>query len=274
MNRRFVMVEGMDGSGKGTIVDGLKENAERKGLKTLDVRDYCKKNLKFPDRAQIKKAEVIVSCEPTYGHVGTAIREELIRHSKKKYSTWSLAHAFSLDREILYKNVVIPALELKKTVFQERGLVSSLVYQTIQDSKIRISDLLSLPGNKLAIVKQNVPSLLIIAVASPETALKRLGFREKKDNSIFDNFEKDGSEKKVQNKLANCIPDITVNYFSKEDLTFQKKLASRYDSDMVKSPFESKGSKVKRFDTDTLKPEDTKKQTVKLVEKEFARDKT
>lgn len=237
MKNRFVMVDGLDGSGKGTIVDGLAEWAESKAMKTLDIRSYCSEKNDFPSEEELNDAEVIISCEPTFCYVGKAIRDELVRANGRQYSAWSLAQAFSLDREILYRRVIIPAIKAGKYVFQERGLTSSLVYQPVQEH-IQLSELLKLPGNKLAI--QNAPSLLLIAKVSPETVLKRLGLREKKDYSIFDN------------------------------LSFQRKLHERYLSDWLRNLFEQHGSKVEYIDTDEPKSEaDTKREAVGIIEKFF-----
>lgn len=237
MKNRFVMVDGLDGSGKGTIVDGLAEWAEKKAMKTLDIRSYCSEKNDFPSEAELNDAEVIISCEPSFCYVGKAIRDELVRANGRQYSAWSLAQAFSLDREILYRRVIIPAMKAGKYVFQERGLTSSLVYQPVQEH-IQLSELLRLPGNKLAM--QNAPSLLLIAKVSPETVLKRLGLRAKKDNSIFDN------------------------------LSFQRKLHERYLSDWLRNLFEQHGSKVEYIDTDEPKSEqDTKRESIELIEKFF-----
>ena len=232
-----MMVDGLDGSGKGTIVDGLLDWAELKAMKVLDVRKYCRDNNKFPSQEEIAAADVIISAEPTFCYVGKAIREELVRTSDRQYSAWSLAQAFSLDREILYRRVIIPAVKAGKYVFQERGLTSSLVYQPVQEH-IQLSELLKLPGNRLAI--QNAPTLLLIAKVSPETVVRRLGLRTKKDNSIFDN------------------------------VAFQRKLEERYSSDWLKNLFEKYGSTVQYIDTDEPKSEeDTRREAIEIVEKFF-----
>src|SRR3989338_937685 len=219
MKHRFIMVDGLDGSGKGTIVDGLAKWAESKALKVLDVRKYASENGKFPPAEEIESADVILSCEPTYCYVGKAIREEIIR-AGTNYSGLTTAHAFSLDREMLYNRVIIPAMKMGKIIFQERGVVSSLVYQPVQEH-IQLSELLRLPGNKLAI--QNAPSLLLIATVSPKTVITRLDLREKKDNSIFDNA------------------------------SFQQKIHERYNSGWLKQLFEQHGTKVEYISTDEPK---------------------
>ena len=237
MKGKFVMVDGLDGSGKGTIVDGLAEWAEAKALNILDVRSYGKEKGTFPSNEEIEECEAVVTCEPSFCYVGKAIRDELVRSSERTYSAWSLANAFALDREMLYKRVIIPAMKNGKYIFQERGLTSSLVYQPVQEH-IQISELLKIAGNRLAL--KNAPSLLLIAKVSPETVIKRLGLRTKKDNSIFDN------------------------------LAFQRRLEERYSSEWLRNLFEQNGSKVKYIDTDEPKTsEDTKKEAVKIFEDFF-----
>jgi len=132
MHKRFVMVDGPDGSGKGVIVNALKKWAEQKQLKVFDLRDYCMENNRFPEPEEINDFDAIVSGEMSYCWVGRALRKEIVRKNNRNYSITSTAHAFSLDREILYKMVIIPALKQGKYVFQERGVISSIVYQPVQ----------------------------------------------------------------------------------------------------------------------------------------------
>jgi len=234
MSGKFIMIDGLDGSGKGVIIDALKEWAEAQGMKVLDLREYCKKN-ELPEPEEIREYEVIVSAEPTFFYVGKAIREEFIKASNRSYSAMSIAYAFSLDREILYKRVIIPAIKEGKYIFQERGITASLIYQPVQD-RIQLSELLRLPGNKLAV--QYAPHLLMVAQVSPETVIQRLNKRQKKDNSIFDN------------------------------ISFQRKLEERYNSPWLKNLFERYGSTVVYIDTDMPKTvEDTKKEAIDLWQK-------
>lgn len=234
MKNRFVMVDGLDGSGKGTIVDALQKWAELKGMKILDLRSYCREHSKFPEPDEVLQYDAIVSAEPTFCYVGEAIREEMIRDNGRKYSAASLANAFALDREILYKRVIIPAIKAGKCVFQERGLSSTLVYQPVQEH-IQLSELLRLSGNRTAL--QFAPGLFIIATVKPETVMQRLGTRTKKDHSIFDNLE------------------------------FQRNIDERFRSEWLKQLFEQHGSKVVYLETSEPKTiEETQKEAVAVVE--------
>ena len=234
MKSFFVIVDGLDGSGKGAIVDAFQRWAESKGLKVLDLRTYCREKNVFPTADEISAHDAIVSSEPTFCYFGKAIREELVRISDVKYSAMSIAQAFALDREVLYKRVIIPALRMGKYVFQERGLSSSLVYQPVQEH-IQISELLRLPGNKLAL--EHAPNVLMIVTVKPETVIGRLGIRQKADYSIFDN------------------------------LSFQRKLDARYRSDWLRQLFEQHGSKVFYISSDEPKSVDeTQREAVQLLE--------
>ncbi|MFH1182052.1 MAG: hypothetical protein V1702_03780 [Candidatus Woesearchaeota archaeon] len=235
MKGKLVMVDGLDGSGKGVVVDAIAEWCAESGKRILDLRKYCIEKNTFPQPGELGNYDIIISSEPSFCYIGKAIREELVRADGRRYSAMSLANAFALDREILYKRVLLPALQLGINVFQERGVVSSLVYQPVQE-RIQLSELLRMPGNKLAI--DNAPSLLLITTVSPETVVKRLGARDKKDNSIFDT------------------------------LSFQRKIDERYRSDWLRHLFENSGSKVVYLDTDEPKTvEETKTAALEIVKK-------
>jgi len=238
MKGQFVMVDGLDASGKGVIVDGLVQWAERQALKVLDLKEYCLEHHTFPEPEELDEYDVIRSDEPTYSFVGLGIRDELIKKNNRPYSGLTIAQAFALDREILYTRVLIPAIKAGKTVFQERGVTTSLVYQPLQD-RLAISDLLHLPGNKLAL--QNAPTMLLITKVDPEVGIQRIKVRIKQDDHIFEN------------------------------LLFQRKVAERYNSSWLQKIFEMRGSKVRYIDTNPPKtPSDTVKEAIEIFENTIA----
>ncbi len=238
---KFVMVDGLDASGKGTIVRAFGEWASRNGLRVLYFNDYCMENHRFPEFEEVSDYDAIVTDEPTYSYVGQAIREEMIKNNDRKYSAISIAQAFALDREILYKRLVIPALKAGKYIFQERGVISSVVYQPVHE-RIPLSEIINLPGNRLAL--QNSPNLLIILKVSADVIIQRLGLRAKKDDSIYEN------------------------------LIFQRKLEERYSSDWLRQLFEQHGSKVVYIDTNPPKAiEETKEEAIRILEEFIAEKK-
>lgn len=231
---KFVMVDGLDASGKGTIIKAFGEWAASKGMRVLYFNDFCKEFHRFPEFEEVEEYDVIVTDEPTHSYVGQAIREEMIRDNGRQYSAIAVAQAFALDREILYKRLIIPALKAGKIIFQERGVVSSVVYQPVHE-KIPLSEIIHLSGNKLAL--QNSPDLLIILTVSADVVIHRLNERKKKDGSIYEN------------------------------LVFQKKLEERYSSEWLKQLFEQHGSKVLYLDTNPPKTiEETKQEAVAMWE--------
>ncbi|MFH1439224.1 MAG: dTMP kinase [Candidatus Woesearchaeota archaeon] len=241
---KFLMVDGLDGSGKGTVVDGLKEYLSSKmidnrEIKIFDLREHCKEHVAFPEFNEIEEYDVIINAEPTYSYVGRAIRDEIVKDNNRKYSGLSTAHAFALDREILYRKVLIPAIEKGKIIIQERGVVSSFVYQPIQLERINLQDIMNMAGNKLAL--KYAPNLLLITKVDPQVVIHRLKERSKQDHAIF------------------------------EKLVFQRQIANRYESEWLIKLFQSKGSVVQFLDTNYPKTvEDTKKAAIEIWE-EFSK---
>jgi dTMP kinase len=214
----FVMVDGIDGSGKSTIIQGIADWLKKNNLKIFDLKNYWIKHKNYPELYKVLKADVIVSAEPTLVWVGEAIRQELI-HNKgvEKYSARLTAEAFSIDRAILYKKIIIPALKVGRIIIQDRGVTTSLVYQPAQSGKISIKKLLKLEGNALAL--HWAPDILLIADVKPEIAMERLKKRiAKQDNVIF------------------------------EKLAFQKKIYRRFKSRWFKNLLKNYGSQVAYID--------------------------
>ncbi len=181
----FVVADGIDGCGKGTIITALMEHlVVTNGLRALDLREHWNTYKTYPTGEEIDAAQLIISCEPTNVWVGRAIRDELVRVGAG-YSAYDAALAFSLDRQILYRRVIIPALAAGKIILQERSVSTSLVYQTLQDHPIDRETMIQLPGNALAL--SHAPDLLLIPLLNTETALGRLAGRmEKNDHAVFE----------------------------------------------------------------------------------------
>lgn len=230
----FTIVDGGDVSGKGTIVDALGRHYEIKGLSVFDLRKYQKENGNLPEAHDIIE-DVILSAEPTFCLIGGGLRDEIIKQNERTYSALSTAMAFALDREILYKRLIIPLLERGKKVIQERGFTTSLVYQPIQDESLTIEEILKLEGNRLAL--ENIPDDLIICKVPAEISMERLEGRvDKQDDAIF------------------------------EKLQFQRKAAERFQSDWFREFFESRGTKVHYLDASGDIPYGIE-QAIKFIEK-------
>jgi dTMP kinase len=230
----LIIVDGLDGSGKSTVIQILTDYLKVRGKNVFELKEYWKHYHGLPQPEELYDYDFIISAEPTYSLVGGAIRDEFIRQSKRKYSAFTTATAYALDRLILYKRIIIPLLEKGKTIIQDRGVTTSIVYQPIQAEPLQLSKVLSLEGNKLAM--QHRPDLLIIADIAPELCIERLDKRvDKKDNVIFEN------------------------------LKFQKKAYERFKSKWFAQLFTRRGSKVVYLDASKTK-EEIMSDAIKLYE--------
>ncbi|MBW2985619.1 hypothetical protein KY313_03110 [Candidatus Woesearchaeota archaeon] len=226
----FIIIDGLDGIGKGVIISTLKEY--EKNNKIFDLNNFWKLNKIHPDYRLLKPFKVIISSEPTYTEKGLNIRHNIIKN-KSNYSALQTAKAYSEDRYELYNKIIIPALRDGKTIIQDRSVCSSLVYQTTQsEDRLSMEDILKLKGNQLAL--NNSPNLLIIpTIKNPEELITRLSKRKKKDNCIFEN------------------------------INFQLKLKPVYESKELKQLFQKQGTKVIYLDAG-ISIKETENQAIKI----------
>lgn len=235
----FVMVDGMDLSGKGTAISALKEWSERQGKSIFDLREYNKKMRAFPQAEELEGYDVILSAEPTHAWAGAAIREEIITNNGRDYSAKETAEAYSNDRLVLYKRIIVPMLGKGKIIFQERGNSTSLAYQPLQaeirNEKLEMEEIMNMAGNSYTLAYP--PSLLIITLSSEKTVMERKQARkEKQDNCIF------------------------------EESSFQARLRERYESKWFRQIFEKLGTRIRFIDTDGITVADTKRKAVEIFE--------
>jgi len=211
----FVMIDGPDGVGKGTLTNAVIKHLVEQGKEVLELQRWWLKHGWHPPIGELKsrKINVLISAEPTFVGVGKEIRNEIIsteaRKAGRKYSARQTAEAYALDRTVLYQNVIIPALKAGITVIQERGFPSSLAYQTLQAKEsgesLTMEHIAQMEGNQLAM--QFPPDLLVIPTVNAEEAIKRLEKRfEKKDDAIF---EKKNFQEKLR-ALYNTVEFIAV----------------------------------------------------------------
>ncbi len=205
----FLTIDGIDGSGKGVITDTLLSLLTAQGKKIVDLRTFMRESHSYATEDDFKDADVVVTTEPGYAWIGAAIREELAKNPA--YAPETVAAAFSIDREIHYRRVVLPALAAGKTVISERGVSSSLAYQFTAGVAEEV--LLALPGNALAL--KHAPDFLILASLPVDEAVRRLASRAGKSDD---------------------------SYFEKK--SFLVKLAERYASDAFRNLFTERGTKI------------------------------
>lgn len=104
---QYIVVEGIDGSGKTTQVKRLAEHFQKQGK------------------------EVVVTGEPRKdkGIFGNLIQEILL--SKKKIPSVSFQYLFSADRAVHQEDVIIPSLKAGKVVLSDRCFWSAVPYGII-----------------------------------------------------------------------------------------------------------------------------------------------
>ncbi|TAN33394.1 hypothetical protein EPN28_02490 [Patescibacteria group bacterium] len=182
----FIVIDGIDGSGKGTIINFWKEELAAEGNGIFDLKNYIKETCEYPSLTETRPYDFIFSAEPTYTGVGKVIREELIKNGNN-YSMAAIAQAYSLDRLILYKKMYIPLLADGRCIIADRSFSTSLAYQTF-GGEMNFAGIAALPGNALAL--EHRPDHLIICDLQAEEALARLNERgDKKDNAVFEKLE-------------------------------------------------------------------------------------
>jgi dTMP kinase len=136
----FIVIEGLDGSGKTTQATLLAKNLS-------------------------KSCNVLLTAEPSRGKIGTFIRESCL-YEEKRLPTEAEALLFASDRIEHMQSEVKPALDEGKLVICDRYIYSSLAYQG--------SAGLSLEWIKAINARALQPDFSIFIDVSPERVLERL----------------------------------------------------------------------------------------------------
>lgn len=182
----FIMMDGIAGSGKSTLLQHAKEKFINAGKKVFDMNDWNTKHASPPTFEDVSTYDVYFLAEPTKTWIGSAIREEISFHSEI-YSGRVQAEAFALDRMIQYRRIVIPALQNGKTVIQDRGVTTSLVYQSTIDSSLSMEDISQIPGN--AFTLEYPPQHLILTKVDPAITQERRGARNEMSKGMYEELD-------------------------------------------------------------------------------------
>ena len=160
----FIVIEGLDGSGKTTQATFL---ANKLSL----------------------SHNVVLTAEPSRGKIGAFIREGCL-YEDKRLPTEAEALLFAADRiEHMYREVK-PALDEGKLVICDRYIYSSLAYQG--------SAGLSLEWIKTINVRALQPDFSIFLDVSPERVIERL----KRKRSVMETFETQQKVREVYLKFV------------------------------------------------------------------------
>jgi dTMP kinase len=149
-NGAFIVIEGLDGSGKTTQAKLLAKRLQR-------------------------SRPAMYTAEPSRGKIGTFIRNRIL-YGEVRPPTSVEALLFAADRIEHIRNEVQPALEKGTVVVSDRYLYSSLAYQG--------SAGLSLDWIQTINSQAMKPDIALFIDVDPETVLKRL----KRKKSVMENL--------------------------------------------------------------------------------------
>ena len=180
IHKKFIIIEGIDGCGKGTVINAIIDFLKKNKIKFIDLRE---------NNSELKDCKAILTCEPTHHGTGKELRDKILKNLKE-YTARQVAEKFTEDRNLLYENVIIPSLKNGLVVFQDRSLISTFVYQVNEaiknNEKFSTTDIANM--NKVAM--ENLPGLVIVQNVNPEVAHSRLtGRTDKQDDTEFEKME-------------------------------------------------------------------------------------
>ncbi len=159
---KYIVIEGVEGTGKGTQVEKLRERLEKDGKKVIVVREpgstpigeEIRKILKSPDLDRVPETEIFL--------VSTA-RTELIR------------------------SVVLPALEKGVHVLSDRSYLSTLAYQIAGHQRQDLSLMFEILTKEA--IGNGVPDTTIILDINPKEGIERARSRNAGKKDRFDDFD-------------------------------------------------------------------------------------
>jgi len=173
---KFIVIEGLDGSGQSTEAELLTEFLRKRGDKVLKTK------------------------EPTLNsQAGKEIKQ--ILNKKRKISPKKLQELFAEDRKEHLKNLIIPALQQGKIVISDRYFFSSFAYG--QASGLDLNWLIKI-NNKFLL-----PDITFFLDVKPKICLERIRKR-RKTRTLFE--EKEKLEKVYRNyqKIAKEFPNVKI----------------------------------------------------------------
>ena len=156
---RFIVFEGLDGSGKSTALEGLVLKMKR----------------------QAPEKNIYITREPSDGEIGRLIRRALTHEIVLDPKTFTLL--FAADRYEHIRGEVIPALERGEDVFCDRYYYSNLAYQGDVASMEQILNFNSLARELIR------PDLVFYVDTPAEICMDRI-HRGRSQEELFEQLDK------------------------------------------------------------------------------------
>ena len=182
----FIVFEGVEGCGKSYQSKKLKQNLEKKGIKSILTREP----------GGTKSAESIRSL---------ILKDYFNKKEKEKFDIYTDTLLYLAARNEHIKNKIKPALKKKQVVICDRFIDSTLAYQ-VYGKKVNKSFIDNIHKFILKDVKSNITFVLKVSPKSSKLRLKK-----RKTKNRYDNFSQ-SFYTKAQNSFLK-IAKNKKNYF-------------------------------------------------------------
>lgn len=180
---KFVVFEGIDGSGKTTQINLL--------------ANFLKE----------KKKKFLLTKEPTDDSIyGKKIKKILDKEINPPKKIIEMQKLFVLDRRVHLKKQIIPALKLNKIVLSDRYFLSTFVYGMLQG--LSFEEILKIHRK---VLKKDfiLPDLIFILDLDPKIALLRIK-KSRKNFSYFEKLKKLKTIRKNYILFSKIFPNCLV----------------------------------------------------------------
>ena len=184
----YIAFEGIDGSGKTTQVERLKEYFKSKGIAVVTTREPRKEGLIGDLVHKVLKGDVM-------------------------FPSVALQYLFSTDRVLNHEEVILPALNAGKTVISDRSLWSAPVYGILDKGEISDNsgeDQLLVTQSILSMYHQfTIPDFTFFLRIPVQASLERL--RQKEDTKeIYETKEKIETVSRLYDTLLERFKDEII----------------------------------------------------------------
>ena len=195
---RFVVFEGLDGSGKTTALEGLIEKIKKED----------------PDR------KIFQTREPSDGEVGRLIRKALTKQIVLEPKTFTLL--FAADRYEHIVNEVKPAIERGEDVFCDRYYFSNLAYQGDVASRDMILSF-NRPARDLI-----TPDVVFFVDTPPEECMRRI-HKGRDQEELFERVDKLKITERFYKEAFESLKDVEHIYILDGTLTPDQTVEKMFD---------------------------------------------
>jgi len=202
-NGLFISIEGLDGSGKTTQVQGIKTYFENKGIQPVMLR------------------------EPGGTNIGEKIRHIVLDANNTEMDSVSEMLLFAASRAQNVAENILPALNEGKVVICDRFIDSSIVYQGY-GRELDVDEVLNV---NLAAIRHRLPDITFFLDKNPEASLKR-----RKDTTKADRLENEKMEFHIRAykgfmELCRKYPERIIKLDAEDSIeAINKKIVTTLDS--------------------------------------------